>query len=936
MSGEEEAQQAPELTADPKVKKGVKDLALPIKPSATKCCLGLADGIRKADKDAAKKEARRQMGLRVEEKGKVWDGGVVPMIVTCAPQAKEKPMAEAVSLCLALALEHCPQNVALAATANVAKVAVDLCANKSLLVQAHAAMTIAAVAAELEGVDSPALRAKLVSCGAMKQLTAIASAADNEKALADQGVNKVIPYKPGQRQEEAAAALYAVTVDEKAKQSAMEQKTLHTLISLMSNESVIKIVSKKETTESPAVTVRAKVEAVGALLRCVTEPANRAHVCDLGGIAPLVKMLSHESVQARERAAGALHQISMEQALRSQITGAGAVEELLKLCEMGDCSTLAHEEAAGAMLMLANEEDGKRDLCRLHAAKTLATLLDKVKTDGEAGQGVAENVLACVAHMCVHGSNEVRNAKRQMLRVSHTGNARLQDSCSPAATPDLISHVVRHCKDSNAAVSGQAVAALAALCWLHATNARDAGRCQGPKVVMSLLLAVTDDDVRIANLILALTAMAEAMGDNAQVAKRMGAAQRLLVLHRTSANDVVRALAQRLLDVLGCLPSVNHRGAGELVWSLRLARPYDAQAATPRSGLRVGIARLRACRARLDSLLQERPGIGLSLIELSLRDCGNFDGGAGGANGCVRFAAERSWGEDGAMAAALDAALALLLQMHKEFADYHKEFADCVSWADMLYMAAAAALEARGLPPLQMVYGRKDASEDAAVAAPALIPEFAGPPHEALPPPPEASPDGEKDEAPAEGDGAGAGEDGEAKAQVKTAEAPKVQLVVRLSRVGLTAAQQAALVAVYASLHHPARGPVDHAFLEAAARGEGGHAASPAARDTPGGPEAAAAAGDTAAVEGEGAVEEGSVGEDAAGPDSAAAQEHEGGWREGRDLAACRALLQDASVVGAAAALRDRPDLCLALASDAFLHLYSNGAAWEPPLGLMI
>ena len=437
-------------------------------------------------------------------------------------------------------------------TANVAKVAVDLCANKSLLVQSHAAMTIAAVAAELEAVDSAALRAKLVSCGAVKQLTAIASAADNEKTLADQGVNKVIPYKPGQRQEEAAAALYAVTVDEKAKQSAMEHKTLQTLISLTSNDSVIKIVTKKETTESPAVTVRAKVEAVGALLRCVTEQANRAHVCDLGGVGPLVKMLSHDSVQARERAAGALHQISMEQALRSQITSAGAVEELLKLCEMADCSTLAHEEAAGAMLLLANEEDGKRHLCRLNAAKTLSTLLDKVKTDSEAGERVAENVLACVAHMCVHGMNEVRNDKRQMLRLNHTGNARLQDSCSRAAAPDLISHVVRHCKDSKAVVSGQAVAALAALCWEHQGNAREAGRCQGPKVAMSLLLAVTDDDVRIANLILALTAMTESTADNAQVAKRMGAVQRLLVLHRTSPNDAVRAFAQRLLDVLGC------------------------------------------------------------------------------------------------------------------------------------------------------------------------------------------------------------------------------------------------------------------------------------------------------------------------------------------------------------------------------------------------
>ena len=229
--------EAPEVTSDPKVKKGVKDLALPIKPSATKCCLGLADGIRKAPNDAAKHEARRQMGLRVEEKGKAWEGGVVPMIVVCAPNAKEKPMAEAVSLCLALMLAESEQNVALAQDANVEKVVVDLCKDKSLLVQSHAAMSIAAVAT----AGTAENRAKLVEKGAMKNLTAIASAADNEKALADQGLNKLIPYQAGQRQEEAAAALYTVTVDDKAKESAMEIGTLKTLISLMSNEEIIKI-----------------------------------------------------------------------------------------------------------------------------------------------------------------------------------------------------------------------------------------------------------------------------------------------------------------------------------------------------------------------------------------------------------------------------------------------------------------------------------------------------------------------------------------------------------------------------------------------------------------------------------------------------------------------------------------------------------------------
>ena len=258
--------EAPEVATDPKVKKGVKDLALPIKPSATKCCLGFADAIRKGPDDAAKRESRRQMGLRVEEKGKVWEGGVVAMIVEGAPQAKEKPMAEAVSLCMALMLAESPQNVKLAESAKVEKVVVELCKDKSLLVQAHAAMAIAAVAT----AGTADNLAKLVAAGAMKQLTTIASAADSEKVLADQGINKLIAYKPGQRQEEAAAALYTVAKDDTAKRSAMEIGTLKTLIALLANEEIIKIVTKKETLETPAASVRAKVEAAGALRLCVT------------------------------------------------------------------------------------------------------------------------------------------------------------------------------------------------------------------------------------------------------------------------------------------------------------------------------------------------------------------------------------------------------------------------------------------------------------------------------------------------------------------------------------------------------------------------------------------------------------------------------------------------------------------------------------------
>eukprot|EP00802_Teleaulax_amphioxeia_P002156 Tamp_02158.p1 GENE.Tamp_02158~~Tamp_02158.p1 ORF type:complete len:810 (-),score=229.93 Tamp_02158:2149-4578(-) len=793
------AAEAPELATDPKVKKGVKDLALPIKPAATKSCLGFADGIRKAASEAAKQEARRQMGLRVEEKGKAWDGGVVPMIVACALQAKEKPMAEAVSLCMALMLADSPQNVGLAEAAKVEKVAVDLCKDKSLLVQSHAAMAIAAVAT----AGTAENRTKLVAAGAVKQLTAIASAADSEKALADQGVNKLIPYRAGQRQEEAASALYTVTVDDQAKQSAMEVGTLKTLISMIANQEIIKIVTKKETTELPAVSVRAKVEAAGALLRCVTEPANRAHVCELGGVAPVIKLLSHEDIQARERAAGVLHQMSMEQALRVPIVEAGGVGALLALCDMKDCSTLAHEEAAGALLYLANEEAAKCELCRLNAAKTLSTLLGNVKTNTDDGERVAENTLACVAHMCVHNNNSLRNAKRTIISLNHTGNARLQDSCSPSANKDLVPHVVRHCSDDKSVVSGQAVAALAALCCEHAVNAREAGRCKGPKVAMSLLLSVTDDDARIANLILALLSMAESCPDNVRVMLRMGASQRLLMLNRGSAHAQVRAFAARLLDALGCVPSINHQGAGELVSSLRIGQPYEKQAAAPKEGINVTIARLRACRARLTTLLAERPGISAALIEVALRDCTNFDGGKeGGANGCIRLGDRRK----AAIDAGLQGAMALIDEMHGDFADI-------ISWTDLLYMAASQALERRGVENLLMVYGRQDGKDGAPVAE-GLLPQFSGPTHEPQREPTPV-PEGEGEEPPAEGE-----EEGESKKPPPPP--PKVQLVERLTRLGLTPAQQVALVGFYLSLHSKeAKGtaPVNNALLTPPAPG---------------------------------------------------------------------------------------------------------------------
>ena len=74
---------------------------------------------------------------------------------------------------------------------------VGCCRDKSLLVQAHACMAIGAVAS----AGTPDNLARLVSEGAMKALTTIAGAEDSAKTLEEQGVNKQIAYKCGQRQE---------------------------------------------------------------------------------------------------------------------------------------------------------------------------------------------------------------------------------------------------------------------------------------------------------------------------------------------------------------------------------------------------------------------------------------------------------------------------------------------------------------------------------------------------------------------------------------------------------------------------------------------------------------------------------------------------------------------------------------------------------------
>ena len=254
------------------------------------------------------------------------------------------------------------------------------------------------------------------------------------------------------------------------------------------------------------------------------------------------------------------------------------------------------------------------------------------------------------------------------------------------------------------------------------------------------------------------------------------------------------------------------------------------------------------------------------------QDCGNYaPAEGGGANGCIQYEAEHAPGIS-ARGDGLRAAWAGLQKLHSEVAAH-------VSLADLVYMAAAAALEQRGLAGLQMIYGRVDGGADACLAPEGLVPEFAGATHE----PQEAAgvpaADGEG------GDMATDDAQEEAEESKPPPPAAKVQLAHRLTRLGLTPAEQAALVGVYLSLHASSPDtPVDNSFLALAAAAAGGKEGGA----TPCGP-AEAAAADGEGAEGGGAAVDG-VAEASEAAEAAAI------WREQGDMSACYALLEEPSV----------------------------------------
>mmetsp|Transcript_9793 Transcript_9793/g.16336 ORF Transcript_9793/g.16336 Transcript_9793/m.16336 type:complete len:323 (-) Transcript_9793:426-1394(-) len=110
---------------------------------------------------------------------------------------------------------------------------------------------------------------------------------------------------------------------------------------------------------------------------------------------------------------------------------------------------------------------------------------------------------------------------------------------------------------------------------------------------------------------------------------------------------------------------------------------------------------LRDCRADLFALLQKNNCAPL-LVRLAWHDSGTYNGYVdewplcGGANGSIRFAPEINHGANAGLQKGLDILRPI------------KEKHPSVSWADLMQMASAVAVEHCGGPRIPMVYGRRD------------------------------------------------------------------------------------------------------------------------------------------------------------------------------------------------------------------------------------
>eukprot|EP00282_Hemiselmis_andersenii_P016233 CAMPEP_0114161630 /NCGR_PEP_ID=MMETSP0043_2-20121206/29046_1 /TAXON_ID=464988 /ORGANISM="Hemiselmis andersenii, Strain CCMP644" /LENGTH=583 /DNA_ID=CAMNT_0001257855 /DNA_START=115 /DNA_END=1862 /DNA_ORIENTATION=+ len=582
--------------SDGKIKKALKDLSLPLKPSAMKAALMVADMVRKAPPTGAAGmgAVRKQLGQRYEEKGVVWEGGVVAPLIALTPVAKDKPVIEAISLCIYHVINDCPDNVDLAAGAGAAKNLVDLCKDKSLIVQQNACASLAILATH--GTET---RQAIIAAGGMKQLTAVASALDSDDVIAKQGINKQIPYKQWQRQEAAATALRTLSDEAGAKAIAGEVGAIRQLVVLLGGEGEVKT----------------KEECAHSLYLLVSEPTNRRLLIDCGGLPPLVEVLeSSSSEHARTMAAGALKEVARERPLRAYVRKAGSMPPLVRLCREGK-GDLSHCEATGALRELSNELECKRLIGELGATKDVAALLQSQD------QSVLENALGMLGFMCIIG---VQYPDSSVVELSPTAFAQLQDDVFDHSVVPAIVSLTRH-KDE--VVYNMAVRALAATCHLHAGNCAKAASASAAQSLVALLRNASVDVV--ANAIKALSAICKGYDPNRKEAARLGAPAALVTLQNGSESELVRGLASDLLSLLGVLPSKDRLANSLLLAHIIVGEAYEQQQRTEvvdEVGLK--LAAMRECREAVKAIAtkQNMP----LLLRLAMHDSLTYVPGGGG------------------------------------------------------------------------------------------------------------------------------------------------------------------------------------------------------------------------------------------------------------------------------------------------------------------
>eukprot|EP00443_Scrippsiella_acuminata_P003490 CAMPEP_0115217658 /NCGR_PEP_ID=MMETSP0270-20121206/25981_1 /TAXON_ID=71861 /ORGANISM="Scrippsiella trochoidea, Strain CCMP3099" /LENGTH=311 /DNA_ID=CAMNT_0002631561 /DNA_START=75 /DNA_END=1010 /DNA_ORIENTATION=- len=118
-----------------------------------------------------------------------------------------------------------------------------------------------------------------------------------------------------------------------------------------------------------------------------------------------------------------------------------------------------------------------------------------------------------------------------------------------------------------------------------------------------------------------------------------------------------------------------------------------------------------ACKTELLKFIDETNCAPI-MVRLAWHDSGNYDKSVaawpacGGANGSIRFEPEIEY--------PANAGLPKALNYLKQF----KEKYPAVSWADLIQMASACAIEATGGPKIPMKYGRVDAADGSACPEP--------------------------------------------------------------------------------------------------------------------------------------------------------------------------------------------------------------------------